>query len=158
MLPSTFHPVALRKGRFGFSLVEVTIAMGIVSFALITLLGIVPIGLMAAQDAMRQTANAHIIQQISGDLGRMSIGDLPGYIATPQYYDFDGQRLENAADATFVTTLAKSAPSYPGSSQLDGLSDNFERVSITIRRPTEGTNTAFRTTLSIFNSGSNPGS
>ncbi len=51
-----------------FSLVEVVIALGVVSFALVAMLGILPIGMGAASDAVHFTAASQIAGAIDCDL------------------------------------------------------------------------------------------
>jgi uncharacterized protein (TIGR02598 family) len=158
-------PPPIRSSRRGeslhcrnaaFSLVEVTIAVGIVSFAVLTLLGIVPVGLMAAQEAARQTTCSHIVRQISSDLGMLSFSQMEAYLAEPQYYGYDGKRLKDGDQAVFVAELASRVPSYPGAGSLSGLEERLERVEIRIRRRGEPTAAAFRTTLSVFNASGAP--
>jgi uncharacterized protein (TIGR02598 family) len=52
----------------GFSLVEVTLALGVAAFCLITVFGLIPVALMTQQASVRQTAAAAIISQIVADL------------------------------------------------------------------------------------------
>ena len=142
--------------RSAFSLVEVTIAIGIVSFALVTLLGVVPVGLIATQEAMRQTARSQIIKQISSDLGMMPFARIGDYLASEQYYDYNGSRSIGTSDRVFIATMTNALPSYPGSSNLSGLEESLIRVVVKIRRITESTNAEARTTLAVFNASRNP--
>lgn len=56
----------------GFSLIEVTLAIGIIAFGLIAILGLVPVGLNAAKDAADDTRTSLIAQdvfnRVRGDL------------------------------------------------------------------------------------------
>ena len=52
----------------GFSLVEVTLALGIAAFCLITLLGLLPLGMQTNQSAVSQTAAASILSSVVADL------------------------------------------------------------------------------------------
>ena len=54
--------------RAGFSLIEVTIALGIAAFCLITVFGLLPIGLDSSQNAAEQTTVSGIATSISADL------------------------------------------------------------------------------------------
>jgi len=58
----------MKGRRGGFSLIELTIALGIVGFALVAILGLVPVGMKAFQDAMRLNVEAEIVQTISREL------------------------------------------------------------------------------------------
>jgi uncharacterized protein (TIGR02598 family) len=52
----------------GFSLVEVTLALGIAAFCLITIFGLLPVGIQTNQNAISQTAAASILSSVVADL------------------------------------------------------------------------------------------
>lgn len=54
--------------RRAFSLVEVAIALGIVSFVIIAILGLFPIGFKNAQESRRETRASYIAEQIVKDI------------------------------------------------------------------------------------------
>lgn len=54
--------------RFGFSLVEVTLALGIAAFCLVAIFGLLPVGLNSNRAAIEQTAAAGVAQAIIADL------------------------------------------------------------------------------------------
>ena len=56
------------RRKNAFSLVEVVIAMGVTTFCLITMLGLLPIGAGIALESRRETRAAYLAQQILGDL------------------------------------------------------------------------------------------
>lgn len=60
-LPST-------KGSAGFSLVEVTLALGIASFALIAVIGLLPVGLKSVKNANEQAGAANVLNAIANSL------------------------------------------------------------------------------------------
>src|SRR6058998_3892626 len=51
-----------------FSLVEVTLALGVAAFCLIAVFGLMPIGVQTSQRATSQTAAASIIADVVADL------------------------------------------------------------------------------------------
>lgn len=57
----------LIKGE-GFSLIEVVLALGIISFALVGIMGLFPIALKSSQESQRETRATIIAQQIVNDL------------------------------------------------------------------------------------------
>jgi uncharacterized protein (TIGR02598 family) len=59
---------ALRGFAPAFSLVEVMIAVGIVASVMLGLVGIMPVGLSAIQDAQNNSIRARIVQEIISDL------------------------------------------------------------------------------------------
>jgi len=52
----------------GFSLVEVVLALGVISFALVGIMGLFPVALKSAQESQRETRATLIAQQIFSDL------------------------------------------------------------------------------------------
>jgi uncharacterized protein (TIGR02598 family) len=52
----------------GFSLVEVTLALGVAAFCLIALLGLLPLGIQTNQSAISQTAAASVLSSVATDL------------------------------------------------------------------------------------------
>lgn len=58
----------LRPGPRGFSLVELTLALGVASICLITIFGLLPVGLRTNQDAIQQMAAADILGAVIADL------------------------------------------------------------------------------------------
>ena len=60
--PRSFVP------RAGFSLIEVTIALGIAAFCLITVFALLPLGINTNQNAFEQTSAAGIASAIAADL------------------------------------------------------------------------------------------
>lgn len=68
--------IAVRRRGFlaasGFSLVEITLALGIVSFGLVATLGTMAVGLNTVRDATTQAAASNIARQLRGDLQQIS--------------------------------------------------------------------------------------
>lgn len=52
----------------GFSLVEVTLALGVAAFCLLAVFGLLPIGLKTQQSAIEQTAATRIVSAVASDL------------------------------------------------------------------------------------------
>lgn len=58
-----------RRSSFaGFSLVEVTLALGVAAFCLIALFGLLPLGIQTNQSAISQTAAASVLSSVVADL------------------------------------------------------------------------------------------
>ena len=60
-------PLNLLLSR-GFSLIEIVLALGIIAFALVGIMGLFPVALKSAQESQRETRATHIAQQIFSDL------------------------------------------------------------------------------------------
>lgn len=104
------------KRARGFSLVEVVLAVGIVSFALLPLMALLPVGLRTVKNSMTQTVTAAIAQQIRGELLQAS---LPIGSLGIEYYTSDGIKT-TATDANnpfyYTATFSLSATTIAGDS------------------------------------------
>lgn len=84
-----------RKGSghaaFGFSLVEIVMALGVVSFAIVAIMGMIPVGLASLRQSMDETAKAHIVQSI---VGEMQLSGFSGGAGQTRYFDEAGSRVE----------------------------------------------------------------
>jgi len=61
------HP-SHRPNSEGFSLIEVTIAIGLVAFVLVALIGLMSLGIKTRGEGVRKTAQANIIQYLQDQL------------------------------------------------------------------------------------------
>jgi uncharacterized protein (TIGR02598 family) len=57
-----------RQCRSGFSLIEVTLALGVVSFCMVPLFALLPLGMTTSQNASQQAAATEMATAISADL------------------------------------------------------------------------------------------
>jgi Tfp pilus assembly protein PilV len=77
------HPA---KPYFGFSLIEVTIALGVVAMCLTTIFALLPLGLQTSQNAAQQVASADIMGAVTTDLRATPVTSPRGGAATsPQF-------------------------------------------------------------------------
>ncbi len=72
----------LRRSASGFSLVEVSLALGIAGFCLLTLLALIPVGLNTNQASIEETAAAGIASCVVADLEATPKSD-PSAALTP---------------------------------------------------------------------------
>lgn len=101
-----------------FSLIEVTLALGIAGFCLIAILGLLPVGLSSNQTATEQTASVNIISGIAADLRATLPTSPPGGAATSAQYSLaipaspngpSAQTLFFAEDGTFAAAINSSS-------------------------------------------------
>lgn len=110
--------LAKRFARSGFSLVEVTIALGLVSYALIALLGLFVVGLNASRDSSRETA-----------LGQIMLHARSTYNPTNppvNFYNNEGFNTTNVSERYFQATYT------PLPYSVANTSTNFQLVKIDI--------------------------
>lgn len=67
--PLTNFQISIAKA---FSLIEIVVALGIVSFALVGIMGLFPAAMKSAKESQQETRATHIAQQIFDDLGSLS--------------------------------------------------------------------------------------
>jgi uncharacterized protein (TIGR02598 family) len=92
-----------RAGR-GFTLVEVLLALGIVSFAFMALCGMLPVGLKTYRDAMDATCRANIVRVVSAELAQSPYTTINATLTNTdkdRYFSDQGLVVTNAADARF---------------------------------------------------------
>jgi len=141
MPPRTCH-VRSRRIR-AFSLVEITIAVGIVTCSMLVVMGLLPVGLKTLQDSSTQYATATIAQQIVSDLQLMPFtasAAKPGYSISAMhgqmnYYTVAGTRTENPTNSFFTVTFSTNSPAIPGGSTTYG--SGAQMVKATITYPTQ---------------------
>lgn len=74
------------KSRFeqrdGFSLVEVTLALGVAAISLLAIFSLLPVGIQTNQRAIEQTASADILSAVAADLRATRVTNPRGGAAT----------------------------------------------------------------------------
>lgn len=104
-MDTTYQTVTWRKE--GFSLPEVTMAVGIAAMAIVLLLGLIPSGLTSIRDASVTLSETRIFQQVIGEIqganwgstggdgsgGAMSYSNLPNYNGMKRFFDDQGTPL-----------------------------------------------------------------
>jgi len=120
------------RSAAGFSLVEVTLALGVAAFCLIAVFGLMAVGLKTQQASVHQTKANAIISQIASDLladvrlpankASKAQGDWANLhgrwaqVATPDVLYFTNDAKQNGyqgaapADATFRATITYMLP------------------------------------------------
>jgi uncharacterized protein (TIGR02598 family) len=112
----TFSP----KGVKAFSLVEVVLAIGVVSFAMMAMLGTLPVGLKSSQQSRGQVATANIARQLQGELQQISFAGASQDTLTVEtladqslYYSLEGTKTD-AGSAYYVANFAVTNVALPG--------------------------------------------
>jgi uncharacterized protein (TIGR02598 family) len=88
-----------RSSRSGFSLVEVTLALGIAAFCMVAVLGLMPVGVQTNRNATSETAATNILAAVVADLRATpatsntstQYGVTFGTNPAPLYFDGAGQ-------------------------------------------------------------------
>lgn len=108
----------------GFSLVEVTIAMGVVGFAFISLVALLPVGLQTFRRAIDTSVRSQIVQHVFNDALQTDFTTLTGSNAVFSDYFFDDQGNQVSQltgfiyQARIVISGTTSLPSSPVNTNL----------------------------------------
>lgn len=79
----------------GFSLIEIVIALGVVSFAMMGIVGLIVVGMNTFRSSMDTSVQARIAQRI---LNEAQVGDYENLAGYEAYFDGEGKEVE-AQDA-----------------------------------------------------------
>lgn len=87
----------------GFSLIEVTLALGVIAFALLPIMGLVSMGMGTLRNSMDDTVRAVIVSEVIGEAQRTGWADLDdGFNDKTFYYTDEGVRLSNTSGSVFL--------------------------------------------------------
>jgi len=132
----SFFGRSLARTCCGFSLVEVTIAVGIAVFGVVSVMGLLPVALICMREAMDRVTETNLVRQFAGEALNTPFSKLDAWSEVGVRY-FDEQGLPSApSDARFSVTLEAVAPLFPVSPDIDQTaSSNSSRiVRITVRK------------------------
>lgn len=121
-----------RSSSKAFSLVETTLAIGIVAFAFVAILGLMPIGLTSFRKAMDLSTNSRIVQQVTAELqqGANLLSQQPVL-----YFDEQGDRMATATGPDgdkalyYVNMVVQPSTALPG-----GVSPDLATVTVEIAK------------------------
>jgi len=144
--PARIHSLCLQA----FSLVETTLAIGIVAFGLVGILGLLPSGLATFRQAMDTSTSSHIVQQVVTDLQQGSFTNLSQQQSL-RYFDEQGNALTAPVSADgrhaiyYVNTVAQTPSTLPG-----GTSPSLATITVEIvKNPSHQTLQRDPTTLAV---------
>lgn len=142
-VPSCESEESLRKSRYvqlwprrGFSLIEMVIALGVSTFAVMAVAGGMSIGLNTLRSAENQFLEACIIRNISADLKMTDFENLAGKSA---FFDADGFEVRSQVGGGYradVSSPNQELAAFPGSSS--SISENLAIVNVEIYRVMPG--------------------
>lgn len=94
-----------------FSLVEVVLAIGIVSFAFVGLFGLLPAGLTVFRQAIDNSVGSQIVQRLVNEAQQTDFPVLTAAAPTKRYFDDQGNEVTSANESLYtaeVSVLAKT--------------------------------------------------
>lgn len=113
--PGLKSRISRRSGLWAFSLVEVTLALAILAFALVGIVGLMPVGLRAMGDALDDTASSLVARRLMGEVRQSSLDAILANPMNARFFDAEGQEVPGAGDpfAIYQTTVVATAASSP---------------------------------------------
>lgn len=104
-------PRSAKFNTSAFSLVEVALSLGIVSFVLLALFGLMSVGLDAGRSSQLDTVQASVAHQLLANLRSAPFTSL----STPNlvYYDATGNRTTDPTKAFFECAVTATTPADP---------------------------------------------
>jgi uncharacterized protein (TIGR02598 family) len=134
----------------GFTLVEVLLALGIVSFAFMALCGMLPVGLKTYRDAMDATCRANIVRVVTSELSQSPYTNIDTTLmSSTRYFSDQGLEVASADDARF---RVKYVNVLSGTSLFGATNSSLKPVTIEISA-VQGGSSLSRVTVFIPNNG-----
>ena len=98
----------------GFSMVEVTMAIGIFGFAFTAIIGLIPMGLNNFRQAMDASVGAQICQRVINDVQQTDFDTLTGTSSVDRYFDEEGNEVAKATEYVYqIKTVVSSTTATP---------------------------------------------
>ena len=152
--PFTFSYPRVEKHKKAFSLVEVALALGMTSFGLLSMIALLPLGLMTARKAADLTTQAQIVQFARNQMELTSFTNLASWNTVVLYFDNQGlpttvndpQRIYtatfNVTNVNFTANAATPTDILGPNTHLNNIANaQTVQVNITNRTVIGGTQT-----------------
>jgi uncharacterized protein (TIGR02598 family) len=125
-------------------LIEVAISTGIVGFAMISILGMVPVGLASFKQARDNTVEPDIVQALTSELDTTGFANISSmaYPAQTYYYDAEGNAI------TLTGSVTPSNAIYTAKISLQSISSTPTTASVF---PVNLPNEAYNVQIAITN-------
>jgi uncharacterized protein (TIGR02598 family) len=124
-----------RGKKRAFSLVEVVLALGIFSFAILSILGLMATGLNTVKSSSTSMTIANISRNLRADLQATPFTSLTLNSSITYYFTDRGNPTTTPANAYYVAVLTPLAPTYPGNAASVLTSANAFNITAKISYP-----------------------
>ena len=115
------------------------IALSIAAVAMVTVLGLMPVGLGTMREAAAQTVEAQIVQGVASGASLQPFDKLASYSAQPYYFTGSGTpQTAKDADTRFIVTLSQGSTVFPGSAEAKALGDSLRTFVVETARTAGG--------------------
>ena len=117
-----------------FTLIEVTLAIGVVSFAILTMLGLNSVGLKTLRSARDSALEAQVVQAV-GSEARLSDFSHLSTLAGTRYYDQEGRQVDTGSSSFAVVV---STPQSVNSSASNFSTNHIQKLNMEFYRSPGG--------------------
>ena len=149
-LASNLDGWRLKARRAGFSLVEVSLALGVAAFCLVALLGLVPVGISSNNASLAQTAAAGFASGIVADLQATPPNVNGAAALSPQFgISIPAPGGGSSSGVLFLAEDGHNTSVGGGSGNADPAQNPRYRVTLTFNPPATGSRTATQVHLLI---------
>lgn len=132
----------LQGRQAAFSLIEVTIALGLSVFALTAIMGVLPVGLRSVQDSAQQQGISNISRQLRAELQQipfLSTGtssySLEALESKTLYFTRNGERSEESGRGNFFSVNLNVGKAKLSGGETDTYDENVRNVTVTLAYP-----------------------
>ena len=127
------HPIASPApgaNRRGFSLIEMILAIGVVAFAFVALMGLLPVGLNTFGAALDTSVRSQIVQRFVSDAEQTDFDTLQNQPAVLRYFDDEGSEKDKSLSVYTASMTVKPTTALPKTA----VSSNLVTLSIKIAK------------------------
>lgn len=123
-----YHRVGYAGAR-AFSLVEVVLAIGLATFALLVIFSLMPAGLKSLQEANRQIVESEIFNSLGAELTSTKFDEVEAHVTSrfPLYFDNEGLEVPGADGASFIVRCQALPVEGAGELRRTTVSIGFQR-------------------------------
>ncbi len=105
--PSSFNFRKNTTRKAAFTLLETVLAIGVVSFAMVSMIGLIPSGLGTFRKAMNLTVETTIVQNVSSEILRTDYNNLG---PATYYYNQEGCKVTSGNFGERIYTVTVNSP------------------------------------------------
>lgn len=118
--------------RSGFSLVEVTLAIGILSFGLLSVIGLMPVGLNAFRQSINASVGTQISQRLMNEKRQTDFVTLiaPANATEYRYFSDEGDEVPATSSIFVAKILVANASAVPSSGNSRFTNSSLAKVEV----------------------------
>lgn len=126
-----FSGRAVALNGAAFTLVEVVLALGVFVFAIMAIVGLVPVSLQTARESIKITRQSAILEHVNSDLQRKGFSSLSSLTTLSWMFDSDGNPLSTSQDESRIFYKVKGII-HPGTMLPGGTAVSSSLLTVTL--------------------------